>query len=59
MLLQLQIWGSLEPTAHQRCCFLKDPVEIFTSPVAVVASRWREGFWGALFVPHFLIRIPC
>ena len=59
VLLQLQLWGSLEPTARQRRCFLKDPVKIFTSPVAVVALRWRGAFWGALFVPHFLIRIPC
>lgn len=56
MLLQFQLWGEPEPTAHQRRCFLKDPVKIFTSPVAVVASRWR-GLLGSSICSPFFIRI--
>lgn len=58
VLLQLQLWGSLEPTARQRRCFLKDSVKIFTSPVAVVASRWRGVLLGSSICSPFSHQDP-
>lgn len=58
MSIQFKVW---EPGAHcpsgdlfsQGNCFLKGPVRTFTSPVAMTAWNWREGFCGTLSVPCF------